>query len=56
MLLLAYQRKWLQIEGRVEQIKEGGIEQGLAQPSAFAHPTRAEEKKGALGQFKQTLY
>lgn len=53
MLLLAYQRKWLQIEGRVEQIKEGGVGQGLAQPSAFTEPTRT--KKGTLGQFEQAL-
>ena len=54
MLLLAYQRKWLlQIEGRVKQIEEGGIGQGLAQPSAFAEPTRT--KKGALEQFEQAL-
>ena len=35
----------LQIEGRVEQIKEGGVGQGLAQPSAFAEPTRTEKKE-----------
>ena len=41
---------------RIEQIEEGGIGQGLAQPSAFAHPTRTEQKKRALGQFEQALY
>lgn len=34
---------------RIEQIEEGGIGQGLAQPSAFAEPTRTEEKKERSG-------